>query len=723
MNDPSLNQPNETPGTPKVNILIVDDLPEKLLVFETILEDLQENLVSVHSGREALQQILQQDFAVILLDVNMPDIDGFETATLIRQYHKTKKTPIIFITSYIDDIQTARGYALGAVDYIAAPVVPEILRSKVQVFVDLRRMHMQLQQQAQEREALARAEAARTAAEAATLRADLLAEASHTLSRSLDTDATAAELLQFVTRVAADTAVIVFADMNDDIRCALLAQRRPHYEQTTLTELPGALRDIIFSRTSAELEPIFANTATEVLLTTDTASTIALTAHHIAIFPIANGPRFRGALALLDLDRQDFFPADPALIREVVSRAAIALENALLYRAILEGDRRKGEFLAMLAHELRNPLAPIRNAVAIMQHPGKGAQYVEWAGDVIARQVGHMARLMDDLLDVSRIGQGKLVLDLKTIFVADFIRYSVEAVQPLIAERGHTLDVEVPEFPIAVQGDTVRLAQIVSNLLHNAAKYSPRGSAIQLRATFADDTTANEEMVRIAVSDNGEGIAPELLPNIFDMFTQGERAIDRVHGGLGVGLTLVKNLIELHGGHVEARSDGPQRGAEFAVYLPARRVFAVDDTKIADAPHAPAGSERQRVLVIDDLVESAESMAQLLRVKGFEVDVAFDGSSGLERAATFAPAVILLDIGMPGMDGYEVARRLRAAATEPRPLLIALTGYGAEEDLQRAQAAGFDAHFVKPADVDKLLTTINAHCIQRASPAVVSSTG
>ncbi|MET0377511.1 MAG: response regulator [Spongiibacteraceae bacterium] len=692
-----------TSDTSKVNILIVDDLPEKILVFETVLEELRENIISVNSGREALQQILQHDFAVILLDVNMPDIDGFETASLIRQYHKTKKTPIIFITAYIDDMQTARGYALGAVDYISAPVVPEILRSKVQVFVDLHRMHLQLQQQAVEREALAHAEAARASAEAATRRADLLADASHTLSKSLDADATADELLQFITRAAADTAIVAFTDAHEEIHSVKLAQRRPRYEQRTLTTLPDFLRDAMLAADAGWDPVIFAEPRDLQFCDSATAENITLHAARCTLFPVALGSRIKGALVLIDVDDTPKFPADISLVREVMSRAAIAFENALLYRTILDGDRRKGEFLAMLAHELRNPLAPIRNAVRILEYVQEREPNVVWAAEIIGRQVDHMARLMDDLLDVSRIGQGKLTLDIKTIFVADFIQYSVEAVQPLIAERGHQLTVELPAFPVAVQGDTVRLAQVISNLLHNAAKYSPRESSIEVIATFSDG------VARIAVRDNGDGISAELLPNIFDMFTQGEKSIDRIHGGLGVGLTLVKNLIELHGGGIEVRSNGAGSGAEFIVQLPARRTFAVAESK--KTLSVVSSQQQHRVLVIDDLVESAESMACLLRLKGYDTAAVFDGPSGIEQAREFAPDVILLDIGMPGMDGYEVARRLRAQPTDARrPLLVALTGYGAEEDRQRATAAGFDAHFVKPVEIESLLAAINSYC-------------
>lgn len=703
------------PGEPTVNILIVDDLPEKLLVFETILEELQENVVSASSGREALQQILSQDFAVILLDVNMPDIDGFETAKLIRQYHRSRKTPIIFITSYMDDVQTARGYALGAVDYIAAPVVPEILRSKVKVFVDLHRLQLQLQIHVQEREALAHAEAARAIAEAASRRADMLAKASHVLSRSLDVNTTVAELLRFVTAAVTDTVVVVLVDTHEQIICAQLAQGRPHFAQIPLAHLPSFVRDLLPAwNAGADLElPMPFSGPHDLHLVGPDETQLIVTVHQGMIFRISAGGSFRGALLLVDTGNQLHFPADPALVREVMSRAAIALENALLYRTIVEGDRRKSEFLAMLAHELRNPLAPIRNAVELLKiqqlkAPPKQTdvdQHAAWAADVIARQVDHMAHLMDDLLDVSRIGYGKFALDISTVLVADFIQFSIEAVQPLLADRGQQLHVDLPPYSIAVQGDAVRLAQIISNLLNNASKYSPRNSVITLRATLAED------FLCIAVRDHGEGIAPELLPMVFNMFTQGEKTINRLHGGLGVGLSLVKHLVELHGGRVEAFSAGRQCGAEFVVHLPAcRTCLAADNNKSVEATGA-ANAEPHRVLVIDDMIESAETMARLLTMKGFDVAVAFDGASAIERAESFQPDVVLLDVGMPGMDGYEVAHRLRARQLGvSNVLLVALTGYGAEEDQDKTRAAGFDAHFVKPANIDALLALMIQHC-------------
>src|SRR5690606_8398523 len=309
---------------PQVNILIVDDLPEKLLVFETILEPMEANLISVRSGREALQQILLRDFAVILLDVNMPGIDGFETASLIRQYHKTRKTPIIFITSYIDDVQTARGYALGAVDYISAPGVPEILRSKVGVFVDLPRLHLQVQRQSREHEAVAIAEAARANAEAATRRADLLAEASHTRSRSLDTNAIADALLQFMTRTMADTALVVITAELGGPATIKLAQRTPLYEQRELSSLPPFLLDAL--RGDSSWEPLFFPEPRELVFTEQGGATVSLPIARCVLFPGALGARIKGTLAVIDQKGRDNFPADIALVREVVSHATHAFE-------------------------------------------------------------------------------------------------------------------------------------------------------------------------------------------------------------------------------------------------------------------------------------------------------------------------------------------------------------------------------------------------------------
>ena len=662
----------------KVNILVVDDLQEKHVVFRTILDELGQNVVSARSGKEALRYILEMEFAVILLDVNMPDIDGLETASLIRQYKKSAQTPIVFITAYVDELQAKRGYALGAVDYIPSPVVPEVLRSKVRVFVELFRMNRQLQLRAAEREALARSEAARAAAEEAIHRADYLSEASQLLSRSLDTDQTIRALL--------DIAVPMLG------RSALLTLQNG---------------DASFSRFSSEYEgvpaplPAGLERALDQALESRRLQQWAEGGEAAAILPLQWGGAPRGALVLRGSEGQ-FDPSRIALARELVGRACIAMENARLYAAVQEADRRKNEFLAMLAHELRNPLAPIRNAVHIMQGTDVAPAKMAWARDIISRQADHMSRLIDDLLDVSRIVQGKVVVKREALPLSTLVERSVESSAPRVAARNQQLRVELPAEPVMLHGDGMRLAQVLSNLINNAAKFSGPGTPITIAASYADGEVA------LRVRDEGAGIAAEFLPHIFDLFAQADQSLDRSQGGLGIGLTLVKHLVELHGGRVEARSEGAGRGTEMAVFLPARVVApeAVPAAAVAAAKPAARTGQPQRVLVVDDLAASAETLMTLLEMEGFEVKIAHEGIAALEIAQDFRPDVVLLDIGLPGMNGFEVANRLRSLPCCSEALLIALTGYGEAESRARSAHAGFDFHMVKPADVNLLLSML-----------------
>jgi signal transduction histidine kinase/CheY-like chemotaxis protein len=375
--------------------------------------------------------------------------------------------------------------------------------------------------------------------------------------------------------------------------------------------------------------------------------------------------------------------------------------------SLRNADRRKDEFLAMLAHELRNPLAPIRNSMQIMRKPGVSDDVVAWAAQVIDRQVDHLTRLVDDLLDVSRIVHGKISLKDEILEIANIINEAVEGSRPLIDARRQELSVRLPEETVRVKGDPVRLAQVVSNLLNNAAKYSETGQRIWL------DVETSDRWVAIRVRDNGIGISSDLLPYVFDLFTQANHSFARTQGGLGLGLTLVKRLVEMHGGRVQVWSKGLGHGSEFFVQLP--RVIVPEQTE-ARVPHNEGDMGQDapiRVLVVDDNQDALESMAMLMRFEGHTVAVASDGASALAEAAQFHPQVILLDIGMPGMDGYAVTRELRARHSEPM-VIIALTGYGQPEDRDRAKAAGFTDHVTKPIDPDTLNALMKAHLIGSA---------
>lgn len=666
----------------KVNILVVDDLPEKHVVFTTILDELDQNIVSARSGQEALKFILEMEFAVILLDVNMPDIDGLETASLIRQYKKSAQTPIVFITAYVDELQARRGYALGAVDYIPSPVVPEVLRSKVRVFCELFRMNRQLQKQAAQREELARSEAARAAAEEAIDRADYLAEASQVLSRSLNLDDTVAAVLHLCVPMLGDRAILGIPDKEGGVRRLEMHPAPLASDEEVFTPELRAAADWVIREKQFHLWRKGDGRAA-------------------AICPLMAGDEIRAALVLLG-PVQQFDSTRIALIREVASRASIAMENARLYSAVQEADRRKNEFLAMLAHELRNPLAPIRNAVHILTAAEELPPKLAWARDVIGRQADHMARLIDDLLDVSRIVQGKVAVKPERLQLATLVERSVEASAPRLGARHQVLDLVLPKEGIDLDGDSVRLSQVLSNLINNASKFSPEHSHIKLEAGFHDGELA------IAVQDQGAGIAPEFLPRIFDLFAQADQSLDRSQGGLGIGLTLVKHLVELHGGRVEASSEGLGKGARVTVRLPARvGTGEAPPPPLSVAPRAAAaGPGASRIMVVDDLAASAETLMTLLEMEGFEVRVAHEGKEALALAREFRPEVVLLDIGLPGMNGFEVAHGLRSQPESRDALLIALTGYGEAESRIRSAQAGFDFHMVKPADVNLLLSML-----------------
>ena len=369
-------------------------------------------------------------------------------------------------------------------------------------------------------------------------------------------------------------------------------------------------------------------------------------------------------------------------------------------RALRDNDRRKDEFLAMLAHELRNPLAPIRNAAHTLGLLGNPDDRVQWVSGVIERQVGLMTRLVDDLLDVSRITSGKIALQREPVAIGAVIAQAVEAARPPAESRKETLEVEVAPDVGWVDGDQARLVQAVGNLLDNAIKYTEEGGQIRLGAHALGDE------VVITVRDTGIGIPADLLPHVFDLFTQADRSLERRQGGLGIGLTLVRRLVEMHGGRVEAASDGPGHGSEFSIRLP-RLALDAPAPAPAPPPARPPGPAR-RVLVVDDQPDSTDSLALLLRLRGHEVRTASDGSSALEEFARYRPEVVFLDLGLPGMSGYDVARRLRAMPEARDVRLVALTGYGTEADRERTRAAGFDVHLAKPVDphaVESLLAS------------------
>ena len=402
------------------------------------------------------------------------------------------------------------------------------------------------------------------------------------------------------------------------------------------------------------------------------------------------------AYKVLSLPGSDGKPVAFATVsQDVTERRQLADNLRALARDLSEADRRKNEFLAMLAHELRNPLAPISNAArALRLGIGDGAT-VRTASEMLERQVGQLSRLVDDLLDVSRISRGKIELRRSRVELAPIVHQAVEALRPAVTLMRHELTVELPDAPIVVDADATRLAQVIGNLVNNAGKFTNAGGHISLVVS----RDGAEAVIR--VRDDGIGIAAEHLPRVFDMFAQVDTSLERSRDGLGIGLTLVKTLVELHGGSVAAASDGPGRGSEFTVRLP-----LTDEVRPAE-PREPAGpaahAPARRVLVVDDNLDGAESLALLLRFAGHQVEVAHDGQLALAVAERFRPDVALLDIGLPGLNGYEVCQRLRRESWGRTMTIVALTGWGQDEDRRRSSEAGFDSHMVKPVDPPALL--------------------
>jgi two-component system, chemotaxis family, CheB/CheR fusion protein len=377
------------------------------------------------------------------------------------------------------------------------------------------------------------------------------------------------------------------------------------------------------------------------------------------------------------------------------------LERALLQRVeeLAAADRSKNEFLALLAHELRNPLAPLRNAVEVLENPGADSSAAERARDMMGRQIQNMSRLIEDLLDVSRITRGEVRLRRERIDLAAFLERAVELIHHLIEARGQKLALSLPDEPVYLDADPTRMDQIFGNLLNNASKFTPSGGHLWVTAKLVSDGLENPGEIVVRVRDDGAGMAPETLPRVFDLFMQAERSYDRAGGGLGIGLTLVRRLVELHGGSVEAQSAGLGKGSELVVRLPVSPQRTPEpDADTAGSTADPGATSLRRILVVDDNEDSADSLALLLRLRGHDVKVAYDGPEALETAGSFHPEVVLLDIGLPGLDGYQVASRLRQRRRNKRVLLVALTGYGQENDQRLAREAGFDHHLTKPVD-------------------------
>ncbi|HEV3298868.1 MAG TPA: response regulator [Planctomycetaceae bacterium] len=665
-----------------ISILLVDDEPKNLAVLETVLNNPNYRLVRAESADQALMALIVEEFALMVLDIQMPDMNGLELAQMIKQRKRTASLPIIFLTAYYsDESHVVEGYSTGAVDYLHKPINPTILRSKVAVFAELYRKTRECNLANRTLSAEV-AERRRTQEELSVLAQELeerVAQRTSELERANSALRASEERFQLTLK---NSRIFVYTT-DRDLRCTWVSDQ----------SAASAWRPILGSRDDGVLPPEQAAPLRDLkqrVLETGVGER--------AVFSF----EIEGRKLYYDLTAEPF--VDDRGARAGVAIAAMEITDLKQAESALrEADRRKDEFLATLAHELRNPLAPIRNAIQILHFKGSTREDWQSAADVIDRQSRQMTHLVDDLLDISRITRGKLALRMQPVKLREAIEGAIETVRPLIGARGHQLNVDLPEEDLILNGDLTRLSQILSNLLNNAAKFTEPGGTISLSAK------RDSGEVLISVKDNGAGIPAEVMPCVFQMFAQFDGHIDRSQGGLGIGLQLVKSLVEMHGGTIEASSAGAGQGSEFVVRLP---LLLNSTAPAVDPPVAieTAANGRLRVLIVDDNRDNVESLRLLLVLMGHNVRVALEGLEGINAADEFRPDVVLLDIGMPNLDGHEVCRRIRARDWGRDMVLVAQTGWGQEEDRRRTQAAGFDYHLVKPIDHASLTAVFAKIC-------------
>jgi PAS domain S-box-containing protein len=789
------------------SVLLVDDQPARLLTYESLLSGVGVNCVRALSGEEALTRLLKQSFALILLDVSMPGMDGFETARMIREHPRFERTPIIFVTGvHVSQLDSLRGYEVGAIDYISVPVVPEILRSKVALLVELyrrrkelevlnrtleaTRAQLEVERHAEQRESEARYRAifenpmaltvviravrdeagevidweyleanqnalrvfgrtydqlvgkrlsvalperalqlmplcARTLAERAPQRYEMRAggtdfvmclypmsqdvlvssgsditahvQAEQETQRLFQHDRAEKEWLAAVLDSMSEE--VYFTDTNRKHTYANPAAMREFGHERiagiAVAELVSQLEVLRVDGTPRALEesPALRALKGEVIRAEEqlvrTPRTGELRRRQVSSAPV-RGPdgKIRGAVTV---------------VRDVTEQRRMDAELSMRAEQLKDADKRKDEFIAMLAHELRNPLVPIRTAVELLKKAHDHPSVIENIRPMMERQVTHMVRLIDDLLDVSRITSGKIDLKPEAVPLAILVGGAVDSNREAIAAAGLTISVHLDNPHIVLNADPTRFSQILSNIIQNAAKFTPAGGRITVHSALEASYSAKGPMLVIRIADTGVGIAQAMLPRIFELFAQAGAVGHGLQSGLGIGLALSRRLAELHGGTLEAHSDGPDRGSEFVLRVPAPdEVSKVEPRLVASTSLAGV-----RVLVIDDNRDGADILGILIEAQGGRVRVAYDGASGLLAAQEFHPGVVLLDIGLPDMDGYEACRHLRAKFGRDMSI-VALTGWGQDRDKQRAFDTGFDAHLTKPADPQQLSETIRA---------------
>ncbi len=616
-------------------ILNVDDNDGARYAKNRILQGAGFEVVEATNGTDALELVKRLSPALVLLDVKLPDINGIEVCRRIKANPDSAMVLVLQTSAALTGrADKIRGLEGGADNYLAAPIEADELIANVNALVRMRQTQVELRD-SEER----------------------------------------------------------FRQITDNIDDVFWMFGVPDgqlvYVSPAYTDLWGASVDVLRERPDAWLDAVHLEDREPI-------------AQRWRQLP--DVPHYDDEFRILGPDGRTHWVRDRLFavrnargevyrVARVTSDITTRKDMEALLRA---ADRNKNQFLATLAHELRNPLSPIRNAAALLGASDAGGERQARAREVITRQVDHLAHLVDDLLDVARISEGKIVLRTEEVDLGAVIQQAIETAGPLITARGHHLDVELPEQQVWVKGDPVRLAQSVGNLLHNAAKFTPKGGEIRVAVSLAEN-----ERVQIAVRDNGIGIAEDNLPRIFGMFAQVDVPPDRAPEGLGIGLSLVSHLLELHGGHLAAHSDGIGMGSTFTVELPLLRVSA-PTASLAHCETGDTGGSGMRVLLVDDNVDAMEMMGFLLAEMGYETCTTSDAAEIEELALRHRPQVIVLDIGLPGIDGYEVARRIKKNPALAHIRLVAHTGYGSPEDRRRAMDAGFDAHLVKPAELADL---------------------
>jgi signal transduction histidine kinase/DNA-binding response OmpR family regulator len=618
--------PEETPF-----IAVVDDDDVKRYTITHTLRRAGFHVEEGSKGADALR--LAPQATVIVLDVKMPDLNGFDVCRQIKNDPATSHVLVLMLsTTFVGVESQVKGLDSGADAYLTTATEPPVLLATVHALIRMRRA----EEQARRGEARLRVALA------------------------------AGRLGEWDLDIASKT-----------LACS--AQCMANFGRAA--EAPFSLADLEATVHPDDREKVHA------ALRRATEENCGLDTEYRVVRP-------SGEVRWLQMQGQ---VVTVGIRRHLTGVSLDVTERKLTEEALREADRKKDEFLALLAHELRNPLAPIRTALEIERQPGADDAAINRARETMARQLHNMVRLIDDLLDVSRITKGKIELRRERVDLRMVLTAAVETSRPLIDAGRHHLTTDLPSQPVWLDADPTRLAQVVANLLNNAAKYTHDGGQIRLSATVVSDQ--EKSFAEIRVADNGTGIPPEILPRMWEMFAQADRTLGRAKGGLGIGLTLVKRLVELHGGTVGAHSGGRDQGSEFTVRLP-----ITEGSSVGTAPARPGVPQvsHRRILVVDDNEDGLETLAILLELSGHAVQTAADGPSALAAAETFRPDVVLLDIGLPGMDGYEVARRLRANPVFRQTRLIALTGWGQDNDRQQSRDAGFDLHLVKPIDPAEL---------------------